>query len=156
MTVIADTEGPEGGWDGGEWSETGTHLEHVALHALGALLVLEPALGAEVVGILAKDIPVAMQYPAVASDPGAAGQGVAVELGALGRDEARDVEADGGTHAHRLLETGLQVRQALRLAPRQVARGGDDARRDCLLDLAQHVLVDAGRVEDVPEEGLHG
>lgn len=133
-----------------------TYLEHVSLHPLRPLLVLEPALGAEVVGVVAKDLPIAVQDPAVARDGRAAGEEVAVELGALGRDQAGDVEPDGRAHAHGLLEARLQVVQLLRLVPVQVALGRDGALPHGLFDLVHDGLVDWLRVEDVPEEGLHG
>jgi len=132
-----------------------TYLEHVPLHLLRPLLVLKPALRPEVVRILAEHLLVTMQHPPVGRNRGAAGEETAVQLGALGRDKTGDVEADSGTHAHGLLEAGLQVEKGLRLVPGEVARGGDGARLDGGLELADDGLVDGLGVEDVPEERLH-
>ena len=78
-----------------------------------------------------------------------------LQLGALGRDQPGDVEPDRGPDAHGLLQTGLEVGQVLGLVPRDVAVYGNRSFPCGLLDLAQDALVDGGRVEHMPEEGLH-
>jgi hypothetical protein len=81
---------------------------------------------------------------------------MAIQLSPFGRDKPGDVEPHGGTHAHGLLEAGLQVGQVLGLVPREVAVGRDGAGADGIFELVHDGLVDALVVEDVPEEGLHG
>ena len=93
-----------------------------------------------------------MQHPPVARHTRPAREEVPIQLGTLGRHEAGNVEPDGGAHAHGLLEAGLQVRQVLRLVPREVADGRDGAGTHGGVELAHDGVVDGLRVEDVPEE----
>jgi len=132
------------------------HLEHVPLHLLRVLLVLKPPLRSEVISIITERLLVAMQHPAVGRDGHTAGEVVAVKLSALGRNKTGNVEPDSRAHAHGLLETCLEVVQILSLVPRNVACGWDDAILDGCLNFADDGTVRGCRVQDVPEERLHG
>lgn len=132
------------------------YLEHVPLHPLGLLYVIQPPLRPEHVGILPKRILVPVQHPPVHGEADTAREAHPVQLRALGGHDPRDVQAHGGPHAHRLFEARLEVGQVLALVPRQVALHRDRAVLDGPGHLGIEFLVDALVREDVPEEGLHG
>lgn len=122
------------------------YLKHIPLHNPRPLLVLKPPLGPKELRIVPKHRPIPMQHPPIQRKPRAGREVPPLDLDAVRRGGVpRDVEAYRGPQTHGLLETGLEVRQGLRLGPLHVACERDRAGGDGGVHLGAERGVDAGR-----------
>jgi hypothetical protein len=86
-----------------------TYLKHVSVHDPGPLFILQPSLRSEIIGVLAERLAVTVQHPAVDCDSRTGREEVAIELSAIFRGEASNVQSNGRSHTHRLAETCLEI-----------------------------------------------
>ena len=77
------------------------------------LVLLEPALGPERVGVLAPDVRIAVDGVRRDGEHRALGEEAAADGHAARGDNAREADARRGVHAERLVDDRLEVREAL-------------------------------------------
>jgi hypothetical protein len=129
-----------------------TYGQEAGLHELALLSIgLHPSLRSPLIGILAKDILVAVHDPGVHANDSAGGDELSFNLNTTLRGNALKVQTEGGVDTAGLVDTGLKERQLLGLLP------GDDAGQLAVLASILELLAETshglGLLDEVLEHG---
>ena len=133
-----------------------TKMEHRRLHLFSLFLSrLDPSFGPVRIDVISEDLGPAMDNPRITSHDRSAGDVLAADIDALGRDDAFEWEAGGWVQAEGLFNAGVEVGKLLRFRPADKVVGAilDDFDTDGGVEFVHEFLVATGMLEEIVEYG---